>query len=157
MNQKNQASAPILWDYPQDLYKYWRISNWTIVALYIRDGQILQIVSKSGSFCASFINSLNTMTSNKINTKYVTKILNYQCDTKLQIPPSQWALMWHFIQNGSVFIRCRTMRGRIITLKMIPINFWLNSDLFFFKEEHLSSSKIDKVRAFQRKSLKYKT
>ena len=39
------------------------------------------------------------------------------------------------------------------TLIMVPINFWRNSDLFK-KKEHFSSSKIDKVRAFQRKSLK---
>jgi len=36
---------------------------------------------------------------------------------------------------------------------MVPINFWRNSDLFK-KKERFSSSKIDKVRAFQRKSLK---
>ena len=39
------------------------------------------------------------------------------------------------------------------TLIMVPINFWRNSDLFK-KKEHLSSSKIDNFRAFQRKSLK---
>ena len=37
---------------------------------------------------------------------------------------------------------------------MVPINFWRNSDLFK-KKERFSSSKIDKVRAFQRKSLKF--
>ena len=42
----------------------------------------------------------------------------------------------------------------IITLIMVPINFWRNSDLFK-KKKRFSSSKIDKVRAFQRKSLKF--
>ena len=42
---------------------------------------------------------------------------------------------------------------RISTLIMVPINFWQNSDLFK-KKEHFFSSKIDKVRAFQRNSFR---
>ena len=42
---------------------------------------------------------------------------------------------------------------RISTLIMVAINFWRNSDLSK-KKESFSCSKIDKVRAFQRKSLK---
>ena len=39
-------------------------------------------------------------------------------------------------------LRCRTS-----TMIMVPINFWRNSDPFK-KEEHFSSSKMDRVRAF---------
>ena len=57
-------------------------------------------------------------------------------------------------QNEIVIMRCRTMAGyHISTLIMVPINFWRNSDLF--KKKRNSSSKIDKVRAFQRKSFKF--
>ena len=63
-----------------------------------------------------------------------------RCDTS-----SKWVCLYPMPHYG---------RGcRISTLIMVPINFWRNSDLFK-KKEHFSSSKIDKVRAFQRKSLK---
>ena len=45
--------------------------------------------------------------------------------------------------------KCRTS-----TLKMVPINFWRNSDPFK-KKEHFSSSKIDRVRAFLIKPSKF--
>ena len=43
----------------------------------------------------------------------------------------------------------------ISTIIMVPINFWRNFDLFFFKKGIFSSLKIDKVRVFQRESLNF--
>ena len=46
------------------------------------------------------------------------------------------------------------IREDFITCGGVPINFWRNSDPFK-KKEHFSSSKIDRVRAFFCKSLKF--
>ena len=40
-------------------------------------------------------------------------------------------------------------------LVMVPMDFWVNSDLF--KKGHFSSSKTDKFRTFFAKSLKFST
>ena len=69
---------------------------------------------------------------------------------------AHWALMWHLARR--VLYHCLmpdyAWRCRTSTLIMIPIDIWRNSDLFKNKER-FSSSKIDQVRAFQRKYLKF--
>ena len=63
--------------------------------------------------------------------------------------PPPHTLMWHLTRRG--LYQCLMLdyahRCRTSTLIMVSINFWQNSDPFK-NEEHFSSSKIDRLRAF---------